>query len=75
MTYYSENDNLSFFSLNKNIYPKNDVHEILNPNFYNIVYKEEIIDNQRLLYMNDMKENDNIKKKILIKNLNLQRQI
>ena len=65
MTYYSENDNLSFFSLDKNIYPKNDVHEILNPNFYNIVYKEESIDNQRL-YMKDMKdmnENDNNKKK------------
>ena len=62
MTYYSENDNLSFFSLDKNIYPKNDVHEILNPNFYNIVYKEESIDNQRL-YMNDMNENDNNKKK------------
>ena len=62
MTYYSENDNLSFFSLDKNIYPKNDVHEILNPNFYNIVYKEESIDNQRL-YMNDMIENDNNKKK------------
>ena len=74
MTYYSENDNLSFFSLDKNIYPKNDVHEILNPNFYNIVYKEEIIDNQRL-YMNDMKENVNIRKKILMKNQHLQRQI
>ena len=74
MTYYSENDNLSFFSLDKNIYPKNDVHEILNPNFYNIVHKEEIIDNQRL-YINDMKENVNIKKKILMKNQHLQRQI
>ena len=65
MTYYSENDNLSFFSLDKNIYPKNDVHEILNPNFYNIVYKEESIDNQRLYMkdMNDMNENDNNKKK------------
>ena len=62
MSYYSENDNLSFFSIDKNIYPKNDVHEILNPNFYNIVYKEESIDNQRL-YMNDMNENDNNKKK------------
>ena len=74
MTYYSENDNLNFFSLDKNIYPKNDVHEILNPNFYNIVYKEESIDNQRL-YMNDMKENVNTKKKILTKNQHLQRQI
>ena len=74
MSYYSENDNLSFFSIDKNIYPKNDVHEILNPNFYNIVYKEEIIDNQRL-YMNDMKENVNIRKKILMKNQHLQRQI
>jgi hypothetical protein len=34
----------------------------LNPNFYNIVYKEESIDKQRL-YMNDMNENDNNKKK------------
>ncbi len=74
MTYYSENDNLSFFSLDKNIYPKNDVHEILNPNFYNIVYKEESIDNQRL-YMNDMNENDKYKKKILMKNQHLLRQI
>ena len=74
MSYYSENDNLSFFSLDKNIYPKNDVHEILNPNFYNIVYKEESIDNQRL-YMNDMIENDNNKKKIYMKNQHLLRQI
>lgn len=74
MTYYSENDNLSFFSLDKNIYPKNDVHEILNPNFYNIVYKEESIDNQRL-YMNDMIENDNNKKKKYMKNQHLLRQI
>lgn len=77
MTYYSENDNLSFFSIDKNIYPKNDVHEILNPNFYNIVYKEESIDNQRLYMkdMNDMNENDNNKKKILMKNQHLLRQI
>ena len=74
MAYYSENDNLSFFSLDKNIYPKNDVYEILNPNFYNIEYKEESIDNQRL-YMNDMNENDKYKKKILMKNQHLLRQI
>ena len=74
MTYYSENDNLSFFSLDKNIYPKNDVYEILNPNFYNIEYKEESIDNQRL-YMNDMNENDKYKKKILMKNQHLLKQI
>ena len=74
MSYYSENDNLSFFSLDKNIYPKNDVHEILNPNFYNIVYEEESIDNQRL-YMNDMNENDKYKKNILMNNQHLLRQI
>ena len=55
MSYYSENDNLSFLSLDKNIYSRNDIHERLDPNFYNIVYEEESIDNQRL-YMNNMNE-------------------
>ena len=61
MSYYSENDNLSFLSLDKNIYSRNDIHERLDPNFYNIVYEEESIDNQRL-YMNNMNEKDNNKK-------------
>ena len=48
MSYYSENDNLSFSPSDKNIYSRNDIHERLDPNFYNIVYEEESIDNQRL---------------------------